>query len=410
MSDEVITNNEEHDKSARPEHGFAKAAGWVVAAACFLGIGWLAGSMYTGKKIMAAMAARQAGGNPMAAMMNAPGLVKAEPVSYAVVNPPWTYIGRVEPIRDVALRAEVAGMVRGVHFQEGAVVKAGDLLFTIDAEPYEARVAARNAEVAQAESALNRAELLLARLEAADSRAVSQLDIDNARGEAAQWRAGVLQAKAGLSLAEIDLRNTKITAPIDGRTGRAAATTGDYVAPAMGTLVRIVQTDPIRVAFSVTDKDYVEARENIADERLQDTLRARVQLPTGTIPEMTGERDFEDNVMSAGTASVGVRVRFSNEHGLLVPGGYVTVLVDLAKPEPVLAVPKKALKWDTEGAFVMLVGEESKAEQRRVVTGAEADGLVAIREGLNEGDRVVVEGLLNARPGRVLKIAGEEDE
>jgi len=171
-----------------------------------------------------------------------------------------------------------------------------------------------------------------------------------------------------------------------------------------------VQTDPIRVAFSVTDKDYVEARENIADERMEETLRARVQLPTGTIPEIFGERDFEDNVMSPGTASVGVRVRFPNEQGLLVPGGYVTVLVDLKDAAPSLVVPQKALQWDAEGAFVMIVGEENKAELRRVETGAEGNGLVAIREGLNEGDRVVVEGLLNARPGRVLNIMNQEHE
>jgi membrane fusion protein (multidrug efflux system) len=262
--------------------------------------------------------------------------------------------------------------------------------------------AARRAEVAVAAAGLERAEQLLARLEAADKRAVTEMDWDSARADVAAKGAGLELAKAGLSLAEIDVRNTRIVSPIGGRVGRTAANVGDYVAPAMGTLVRIVQTDPIRVVFSVTDRDYVEARENIADEKLQETLRARVRLPTGTVMEGLGTRDFEDNVMSQGTASVGVRVRFANESGLLVPGGYVTVLVDLANPEPRLTVPRKAVRTDAAGSFVWVLGEEGTGVRRDVETGAEAEGRVAVVSGLEAGEKVVVEGIQNVRPERAL--------
>ncbi|MCL1888548.1 MAG: efflux RND transporter periplasmic adaptor subunit [Kiritimatiellaeota bacterium] len=390
MNDEVMLDNEEHAKSAREEHAVAKTLGWLVTAAVLLGIGWMAGGMWTGIQIKKKMEAAKGAENPMMAMMKMPGLIQSEEVALGVVNPPYAYIGRVEPIRDVGLRAQVDGYVKEVHFTEGAMVREGDLLFTIDPEPYEARVAARKAEVAQAEAALERAELLLSRLEAADPRAVTLMDVDSARGDVAQGRARVLGAQAGLTLAEIDLKHTRITSPMDGRVGRAAANVGDYVAPSIGTLLRIVQLDPIRVAFSVTDRDYVEARENIADEKLQETLRARVKLPTGTIPEMTGTRDFEDNAMSPGTASVSVRVRFPNAHGLLVPEGYVTVLVDLANPEPRPVVPVKALRTDGAGRYVWVVGADNTGTRRDVEVLVEDDGLAAVK-GLSAGERVVVE-------------------
>ena len=402
VEDEAVLHNEEHEKASRQEHALAKVAGWLALSAVLLWIGWSLGGMYAGLQFKKMMAMKEAMGNPMEKMMKAPGLVEVEEAALGVVNPPWSYIGRVEAIRDVSLRAEVAGMVREVCFTEGAEVKEGDVLFVIESARYEAVASARRAEVAQAEAGLERAEQLLARLEAADKRAVTEMDVDSARADVAARKAGLELARAGLALAEIDVRNTRIAAPIAGRVGRAAANVGDYVAPAMGTLVRIVQMDPIRVAFSVTDRDFVEARENIADERLQETLRARVRLPTGTVMEGTGTRDFEDNVMSAGTASVSVRVRFGNEKGLLLPGGYVTVLVDLAEPTPRLTVPRKALRTDSQGSFVVVLEEGGAWSRKDVVAGAEADGRVAIVSGLEAGEKVIVEGLQNVMPGKPL--------
>ncbi len=394
MSDETMLNNEEHAKAAREEHAWARVAGWIGAGVCLVYIGWLAhGLMPKAKE------GPDAGKAMMEMIMKKPKMVTLAVVSNEVVNPPYMYIGHVEPIQDVSLRAQIEGYVNGVHFKEGALVKAGDLLFTIEPEQYEARVSVRKAEVQQAQAALERAESYLKRLEAADPRAVTQMDVDTARSDVAQGRAGVEQAKANLVLAEIDLKHTRITAPIDGRVGRTAANVGDYVSPSIGTLIRIVQMDPMRVAFSVTDRDYVKMRENIEDAKVKETLRIRLKLPTGTVADMVGERDFENNVMSQGTASISVLVRFPNTQGLLVPDGYVTVMVDLANPEPEPVVSQKALKMDPNGTFVYVVDEQYVATRRDVVTGTEENGRVAIVSGLKAGDRIVEEGLQNVMPG-----------
>jgi len=381
MSEEL-----ERAKAAKREHPVAKVMGWLVTAVCLLWLGWMARALVPQKP---------AGGPPMMAMMGGAGgppLVEVQAVEEAKVNPPNAYIGRVEPIQDVELRAQIGGYVEQVHFKEGALVKPGDLLFTIDAEQYEARVAVRKAEIGQAEAALDRAERYLNRLERSDARAITQADLDTARSDVAQGRAAVKQAVANLALAEIDLKHTRIIAPIAGRVGRTVANVGDYVSPSLGALVRIVQVDPIRIAFSVTDKDYLKAIENFGTERVQDALRIRFRLPTGTVPDVVGARDYEDNTMSADTATLSVRARFPNAHGLLVPDGYVTVLVDLANAPKSPVVPQEALLTDREGHFVYVVNEAGIAQRRPVSIGAKADGRVAVRSGVKTGERVVVQG------------------
>ncbi len=382
MSEEL-----ERAKAAKREHPVAKVMGWLVTAVCLLWLGWMARALVPQKP---------AGVPPMMAMMGGAGgppPVEVKTVEEAEVNPPNAYIGRVEPIQDVELRAQIGGYVEQVHFKEGARVKAGDLLFTIDAEQYEARVAVRKAEIGQAEAALDRAERYLNRLERSDARAITQADLDTARSDVAQGRAAVKQAVANLALAEIDLKHTRIIAPIDGRVGRTVANVGDYVSPSLGSLVRIVQVDPIRIAFSVTDKDYLKAIEHFGTERVQDALRIRFRLPTGTVPDVVGARDYEDNTMSADTATLSVRARFPNAHGLLVPDGYVTVLVDLANAPKSPVVPQEALLTDREGYFVYVVNEAGIAQRRPVSIGAKAEGRVAVRSGVKTGERVVVQGV-----------------
>jgi len=375
------------------EHPVARAAGWLMTAACCAGLGWLARGW---------MPPPAAGGPP--AMMGAPSgtpvPVVIQVAEEAALNPPATFIGHVEPVRDVDLRAQIDGYVKEVHFQEGVLVRAGDPLFTIDPEQYEARVALRRAEIAQAEASLDRAERYQKRLEASDARGISQADLDTARSDVMQGRAAIQQAKANLALAEIDLKHTRIVAPIDGRIGRTVANVGDFVSPSLGTLVRIVQVDPIRVVFSVTDRDYLKVRESIAETAMQQTLRVRLKLPTGTILDAAGLRDFENNEMSADTATLPVRVRFKNADGLLVPNGYVTVLIDQSAPKKWPTVSQSALVHDRDGAFVYVVGADGKALVRRVETGAEVDGRAEIRKGLAIGEQVIVQGVQKVMPGQ----------
>jgi membrane fusion protein (multidrug efflux system) len=393
---------EQVDKvNVRKEHPLARGTGWLVGSACLFGLGFLVRGWLQPPP--------GAGGPPAGMMTGAPhGLapqVVVQAAEEGALNPPSSFIGQVEPIRDVDLRAQIDGYVKAVHFQEGAMVKAGDLLFTIDPEQYEARIALRQAELAQAEASLGRAESYLRRLESSDIRAVSQADMDTARSDTAQGRAAVQQAKANRALAEIDLKHTQIVAPIDGRIGRTVANIGDFVSPSLGTLVRIVQTDPIRVVFSVTDREYLTVRENIAEGELQEALRVRLRLPTGTVLALQGKRDFENNEMSSGTATLPVRVRFDNADGLLVPSGYVTVLIDQAAPKRWPVVSQTAVLNDRDGAFVYTVGEDGTAQVRRVTPGVAYEGRVELRSGVVVGEKVVVNGVQKVTPGQPAQVA-----
>ncbi|HRR32730.1 MAG TPA: efflux RND transporter periplasmic adaptor subunit [Kiritimatiellia bacterium] len=399
MSEEM-----EKSKAAKREHPVAKVMGWLLTAACLLWLGWMARALVPQKPVgespsLAAMLGG-AGGPPSVAVYT---------VEEAEVNPPSTYIGRIEPIQDVELRAQVSGYIKHVHFKEGSHVKAGDLLFTIDPEQYEARVAVRKAEIGQAEAALDRAERYLSRLERSDTRAITQADLDTARSDVAQGRAAVKQAIANLALAEFELKHTRIFAPIDGRVGRTVANVGDFVSPSLGALVRIVQVDPIRIAFSVTDKDYLAAIEKFGTERMQDALRIRFRLPTGTLSDEVGTLDFEDNTMSADTATLSVRARFSNRHGLLVPDGYVTVLVDLARAPKSAVIPQEALLTDGEGHFVYVVDEAGIAQRRPITPGAIHEGRMAVAAGLKAGERVVVQGVQKVIPGQPVTLASSKE-
>ena len=390
----------------KKELRFAKVAGWLALSASLLWLGWLAHGV-----MLASLSGKQASSAMlMGAPMNMPALVEVEEVKTDSLNPPYTYIGHVEPIQDVELRAQIEGAVAAVHFKEGATVKTGDLLFTIDPERYQARVALRTAELHQAEAALERAQSYFKRLEASDARAITQSDLDTARSDVAHGHASVQQAQANLRLAEIDLKHTQMIAPISGQIGRTVATVGDYVSPSLGPLVRIVQIDPVRVTFPVTDKDYLKVLENIEDSQIQNALRIRLMLPTGTIPDLLGTRDFADNVMSVDTATISVRARFNNKQGFLIPNGYVTVLVDLAQAPSAIVVPQQAVLTDSEGAFVYVVDQAGVAERRSIESGVSEDGRVAIKKGLQAGERVVVQGLQKVVPGQRVQIASAQSE
>ncbi|MDA3923981.1 MAG: efflux RND transporter periplasmic adaptor subunit [Kiritimatiellae bacterium] len=381
------------------EHPVAKFFGVMFTAICAFIIGF----------IVKGMIPAPAGGLPAGLLPPPPGdpLVKLESAMLGTLNPPVSFIGHVEPIQDVDLGARTSGYVTKVNFAEGAFVKAGDLLFEIDSESYEAMVSVRKAELAQAVAEVERAESFLKRLSASDARGITQADMDTAQSDVAGGKARVEQAKANLLLAEIDLKHCRIIAPIDGKIGKTIANIGDYVAPAMGSLARIIQLDPIRVVFSVTDREYIGIREKIAENELNDELRLRLKLPTGTIPDLIGVRDFEDNEMSFTTATLPIRIKFDNKDRFLIPNSYVTVLVDAKTPAQYPVVSQSALVIDAEGDSVYVIGEDGKAQKRQVKIGDIENGRVEIHSGVKAGERVVVEGVLGLAEGVKVRLAGD---
>ena len=397
---------------------------WLIASVCLLTLGWYVGEVRTTLKFGKVM--EEAMGKLTERLTlqftgKAPEgkepRVVVKPVVSEVVNPPREYVGHVEAQESVEVKARVAGYLTEVAFQEGDVVKEGDLLFAVDDEDYAARVAQRNAEIGRAEavlvrarSVLERAENVLRRLEAADARSVSLLDLDNARADVSTAKADVSTAKAALAeaqthllSAEIDLKHTKVYAPIKGKIGRRLVSKGDYIVPS-AVLARVVQQDPVRVVFSVTDRDFVEFKTRAEMRGDSDKIRARIVLPTGEEYPSLGIWDFFDNRMSASTATLTVWMLAENKEGILMPNMYVKVLVDGSALEPSPVVDVSSVVRNVQGAYVYTVNASNVVEMVRVKLGLATDRVVAVESGLKVGDRVIVEGMQNVRPGLTVKV------
>ncbi|HPD97449.1 MAG TPA: efflux RND transporter periplasmic adaptor subunit [Synergistales bacterium] len=312
------------------------------------------------------------------------------------------YVGRVEPIQAVSLKPQVSGEIEKVHFKEGSMVKAGDLLFTLDRREYRATVALRKAELAKAEANYDRVLKYNERLKAADKRSVSASDIELSESDVLQGKAAVEQAKATLRLAEIDLGYTRITAPISGQAGKALFTKGNYVTPSSGELTTIVQKNPIRVTFSLPDKEYLDQIETFraSGESVYD---ATIRLSNGKLYPAKGSRDFENNVMDDRTGSMMISLRFENAQGVLVPGAMVRVLAKPAKSRVVSIIPQEAILADAEGDFVYFVGSDDIAAQRRVKLGDEFGTMREVISGLEQGEKIIFRGLQAVRPGAKVK-------
>ncbi len=344
--------------------------------------GWFIHGMVGGKK---------GGMPPMGGMQMPPATVAVQTVLQSKLQPAEEYIAKVDPVEDVMIRSEVSGYIDAVHFTEGSLVKAGDLLFTIDRRTYQAKADA-------AEADMNRAQKLYERMKAADSRSVSKSDLDTAESD-------FLRAQADYNMARVLLDYTEIKAPVSGRIGAALVTKGNYVTSSSGALARIVQIDPIRVTFSLTDREYLKFRKQAIDGT-GGVRVAQVRLPGGTIlmrpssqVPTIGKKDFDDNAIDPETGTIAVRYLFDNPDGLLVPGGYVTALLRNQDAEKGIKIPQKAQLVDQQGTYVLAVDEKGAVSAVRIVIGAQIGADVVVLSGLKEGDRIIVNGVQKARPG-----------
>lgn len=317
------------------------------------------------------------------------------------------YIATVEPVQEVMIRSEVAGYIDAVHFTEGAFVKEGDLLFTIDRRKYEAQFQVRQAEQVSAQAERIRANKYLKRMQDAGVRSVSQTELDTAESAQLKAEAMLKQTQANLNLAQIDLDHSQVRAPISGRIGAAALTKGNYVAPGADALATLVQTDPIRVVFSMTDRAYLNLRQQeIAGN--QKRLTGHIRLPDGTQMPQAGRKDFDDNAMNTQTGTIAVRYLFDNHNGLLVSGSYVNILIGEKERPTGLCIPQKALLADPKGNYVLTVNAEGIVTPAPVKLGKTIGTDMVVLSGLNAGDRVIVNGLQKAMPGATVNVTIEE--
>jgi RND family efflux transporter MFP subunit len=313
--------------------------------------------------------------------------------------------GTTEAIRSVEIVARVQGFLEEIRFQPSSFVKKGQTLFVIEQEPFIARRDRAQANLSSAEAALRRAESDLERLEqAVKTNAVSQQEVTRARAERDQAEAALLASRSELQNAEIELGYTTIKSPIDGLISRHLVDAGNLVGHGGSTVLATVRTiNPIYAYFEVDERTFarlLEAREGYRGptRRVEDQAPATLVLrETGL--EIQGHLDSFDNAVDTGTGTITIRGVFPNSDGRLFPGFFVAVQIEGETLDEAVVVEERAVGTDLGGKYLYVVGDDNLVEQRYVELGPEEEGNVVVLEGLDQGERYIVEGLLRARPG-----------
>jgi len=325
-------------------------------------------------------------------------------------------VGSTRGTQDVPIRARVEGFLETMTFEEGRFVKKGDLLYTIDPQPFQAMLVEAQSLLAQAQTALAKAAADLGRIRPlAEMKAVSEQDLDAAVAQEAAARAGVRAAEAGVDLAEITLSYTRISAPIDGLIGLTLAKPGEFVGrePNPVVLNTLSDINPIRVRFSIAEREYLilartyletgggrsvprAAGEDKREHRQQDLV---LILADGTRHKYLGSVIAAAQAIDSSTGTYTVEASFPNPNNLLLPGQFARVQAPYQTLENVVTVRRKAI-IDLQGRYrVYIVNDDNKVEMREVKLGPAKDLDVVIESGLEGGESVIVEGLQKVRPG-----------
>lgn len=321
--------------------------------------------------------------------------VVVQSVADGPIESPSENIGRVEALEAVDVRARVSGFIEEIAFSPGAAVREGDILFVIEPAGYQAAVATAKAQVARAEAT---------RQQATDNRnrnaelvrrsTVAQAAYEEAQTALAIAIADLDAAQAGLAKAELDLSYTRIAAPISGRIGQPLFTKGNFVGPDVGAIVRLVQVDPVRVVFSVTEGDITTFRQRDAAEMesTADAIKLSLRLPNGSVYKRDGVLEFLSPEVDSRTGTATVGTIFPNPEGLLMPGQFVKLIVGSAQQAMGPSVPQTAVLQDRDGRFLYVMSENNIVRQRRIDTGAKIGDLWAVRQGVKSGEKIVVQG------------------
>jgi RND family efflux transporter MFP subunit len=307
--------------------------------------------------------------------------------------------GSVAAFKSVDLMARVEGYLRSVNFRDGTVVKAGQLLFVIEPEPYEAKLASYKAQLLDAQTEYNR------QLRMIKENATSQANVD-------KWLSQRDQAAAAVTLAKINLGYTRVTAPFEGRIDRHLVDPGNLVG-SMGSatkLATIEQINPAYVYFSINERDLLRVRAAVrAMNREQGTpageaprVPVQVALQTDAGYPHMGTLDFAGSGLDTGSGTLQLRASVPNADYTLLPGLFARVRIALAAPVPRLVVPDRVVSSDQVGSYLLTVGPDQKVRQQRIETGPLENGFRAVLSGLDANSEVVIDGLQNAIPGNLV--------
>jgi membrane fusion protein (multidrug efflux system) len=308
------------------------------------------------------------------------------------------FVGRVEAVNRVEVRARVKGFLEAVEFKEGDLIKAGAPLFLIEKGLFEADVqqaegAKERDTAAKALSAiqLNRAEELLTR------QAGTTVARDQARAADQEVQGRLTSDEANLTTAKINLSYTEIKSPIDGKVGKTNFTAGNVVGPESGPLTVVVSQDPMYVSFPVSQREFLRVQAS-GDKVDVGKIKAKLKFSDGSIYDQVGTINFIDVTVDKSTDTVLVRASFPNPNGRLIDGQLVRVALESGQAKEKVVVPQSALIADQSGTYVFVV-EDGKAVVKRVKIGGELGANSVVDEGLAGGEQVIVEGLQSLRPG-----------
>lgn len=348
-----------------------------------------------------------------AATEAAPDMSRATPVKVSDVqesNVPLykEFSAQTEAKNTVEIRARVEGFLQTRDFTEGAMVKEGDLLFTIEPKNTQESVNKAQAALTSSKASLKKAQTDLGRYKKLlDTGAISRDEYDQIATTEAEAKAQVQSDEAALKQAQLDLGYTQVKAPISGRIGKASVDIGSLVGSGDNTLLaKISSVDPMYVNFSISEKAYVNfVRKVEANQADPDEKPGGFQLilSDGRPYEHLGEADMIDPEVDASTGTMQARALFPNPHGMLVPGQFVKIRIKIAENQKSLLVPQKAVT-DLQGTkMVLIVGQDNKVESRTVTLGARSGSFVIIETGVKAGERIVVEGIQKVKAGDLVK-------
>jgi len=320
--------------------------------------------------------------------------VKLQPVEYSDA-----VVGRVVAAKRADVMPRVSGMLLQGLSNEGALVKKGDLLFRIDPEPFEIQVAQANAGLLNARAVLKQAEAELKRVQTLRrSSAASQSDLDTAEANRDVAKAQVAAADAQLKEAKLNQSYTYVRSPLDGRVGKAEVTEGNLVTANTTFLTSVVQTHPVYVEMSVSSGDLLKRQRETGLPK-QNEVYAELTLSSGETFNEKGEFNYLSPEVNRQTDTLLVRAVFANENNQLIPGEFVRMRAGQVEPEKILMVKQKAVQRDKEGYFVLVVDDKNTVSLRRVELGRKYNSLWAVKSGLQEGERIITEGLQKVRVG-----------
>ena len=359
---------------------------WAVVIAGLAGAGYY---LYQRPAETTRVAQAGRGGGRPAPVVTAATAPRAVPITLEM-------IGNVQAYSTVSIKSRVDGQLLSAAFQEGQLVKKGDLLFTIDPRTFEAQVAQTEAQLARDQASLEGARADLARYaRLSKSGYSSEQQYEQQRAATKALEATIRADQATLEMAKLQLEYTKIYSPIDGRTGNILIKPGNLVkANDTNPIVVINQTEPVYVSFSVPEQNLNEIKRRMAEGK----LKVAARVPGGDEPEL-GQVTFINNAVDSTTGTIQIKATFPNDDERLTPGQFVEVTVQLSVLEDALVVPSEAIQTGQNGTYVFVVKPDRTAEARPVVVGPSAGGFTVVSKGLKAGEQVVTEGQLRVVPG-----------